>query len=179
MVDNSSVCIASIIRIITIHVVITSDDLTWAMGQLFIWSCCEPYIGIVCACLPTLAPFFRRWWATLVTKSGGTSNKRSYGGTNPSEHLSGTNKGGLVKSKDRDPNRSDTQHSRSGSKREWIMLPENVQVRDDDQIELTTNMTGPRATKRAGRDEEMGIGSTQDIHVHRDAFRRSANLEGP
>ena len=175
IVDNSSVCIASIIRIITIHVVITSDDLTWAMGQLFIWSCCEPYIGIVCACLPTLAPFFRRWWAALVTKSGGTSKNRSYGGTNPSEHMSGTNTGGLVKSKDRDTNKSDTQHSRSGSKREWILLPENVKVRDDDQIELTTNVTESRDMKRAERDEELGIGSIQDIHVQKDVTWRSSH----
>ncbi|KAG4419194.1 hypothetical protein IFR04_007695 [Cadophora malorum] len=175
MLLGSFVCIASIIRIITIHVVITSDDLTWAMGQLFIWSCCEPYIGIVCACLPTLAPFFRRWWATLVTKSGGTSKKRSYGGTNPSEHMSGTNTGGLVKSKDRDTNISDTQHSRSGSKREWILLPENVKVRDDDQIELTTNVTESRDMKRAERDEELGIGSIQDIHVQKDVTWRSSH----
>ncbi|KAH6713193.1 hypothetical protein BKA61DRAFT_675438 [Leptodontidium sp. MPI-SDFR-AT-0119] len=55
---GSFVCIASIIRIIILHIIVTSDDPTWAMGQLFIWPCCEPYIVIVCAYLPTLAPFF-------------------------------------------------------------------------------------------------------------------------
>ncbi|KAH9218779.1 hypothetical protein DL95DRAFT_457982 [Leptodontidium sp. 2 PMI_412] len=68
---GSFVFIASIIRIIILHIIVTSDDPTWAMGQLFIWPCCEPFIVIVCAYLPTLAPFFRRWWVTLVTKSGG------------------------------------------------------------------------------------------------------------
>lgn len=39
-----------------------SPDFTWAMSKVFIWSCCEPFIGIVCACLPTYAPLVRRFW---------------------------------------------------------------------------------------------------------------------
>ncbi|KAI2822937.1 hypothetical protein CBS12448_11057 [Aspergillus niger] len=36
-----------------------SVDITWIMGNVFIWSSVEPCIGIVCACLPTLQPLLR------------------------------------------------------------------------------------------------------------------------
>lgn len=36
-----------------------SVDITWIMGDVFIWSSVEPCIGILCACLPTLKPLLR------------------------------------------------------------------------------------------------------------------------
>lgn len=73
-----SVCIASIIRIVTINHLIKSIDLTWVMADVFRWSCCRPFIGTLCACLPTLAPFFRRWWSTVRTHdTSGTPNDGS------------------------------------------------------------------------------------------------------
>ncbi|KAK4195139.1 hypothetical protein QBC40DRAFT_289578 [Triangularia verruculosa] len=56
------VCVASAIRIVMMDQLVKSPDFTWAMSKVFIWSCCEPFIGIVCACLPTYAPLVRRWW---------------------------------------------------------------------------------------------------------------------
>jgi hypothetical protein len=47
---------------------VKAQDFTWAMCQVFIWSCVEPFVGIVCACLPTFAPFIRRWYETRVTQ---------------------------------------------------------------------------------------------------------------
>lgn len=41
---------------------VKSPDFTWAMSKVFIWSCCEPFVGIVCACLPTYAPLVRTLW---------------------------------------------------------------------------------------------------------------------
>jgi len=41
---------------------VKSPDFTWAMSKVFIWSCCEPFVGIVCACLPTYAPLVRSLW---------------------------------------------------------------------------------------------------------------------
>lgn len=41
---------------------VKSPDFTWAMAKVFVWSCCEPFIGIVCACLPAYAPLVRRLW---------------------------------------------------------------------------------------------------------------------
>ncbi|KAK0109151.1 hypothetical protein ONS96_002976 [Cadophora gregata f. sp. sojae] len=162
---GSFVCIASIIRILTIHVVITSDDLTWAMGQLFIWSCCEPYIGIVCACLPTLAPFFRRWWATLVTKSSGSSNKFPSDDISPSDYKEAKRRNDLAESVSGD------------GKRDWILFQGPIKVRDDDQIELTTNVTGPGSMKRYESDDASDLNTTHDIRVQKDVTWTSAHLE--
>lgn len=77
-----SVCVASICRIIALHKNTHGTDATWTMAPVFIWSCVEPFVGIVCACLPTFGPFFRRWWSKART--GRSANSRS---TNPSaEH---------------------------------------------------------------------------------------------
>ncbi|RAK98789.1 putative integral membrane protein Pth11-like [Aspergillus ibericus CBS 121593] len=53
------VCVASIIRIYYMTFLSNSLDITWIMGNVFIWSSVEPCIGIVCACLPTLQPLLR------------------------------------------------------------------------------------------------------------------------
>jgi hypothetical protein len=74
--------VASICRIIALHKNTHGTDATWTMAPVFIWSCVEPFVGIICACLPTFGPFFRRWWSKART--GRSSNSRS---TNPSaEH---------------------------------------------------------------------------------------------
>ncbi|OQE24859.1 hypothetical protein PENFLA_c009G01654 [Penicillium flavigenum] len=79
---GSFVCVASICRIIALHKNTHGTDATWTMAPVFIWSCVEPFVGIICACLPTFGPFFRRWWSKART--GRSSNSRS---TNPSaEH---------------------------------------------------------------------------------------------
>lgn len=44
------------------------------------WSCVEPFIGIVCACLPTFSPLFRRWWAILGVKKPSKKQEDYYGG---------------------------------------------------------------------------------------------------
>ncbi|KAK0746050.1 hypothetical protein B0T18DRAFT_464677 [Schizothecium vesticola] len=61
-VKNASVCVASAIRIVMMDQLVKSPDFTWAMSKVFIWSCCEPFVGIVCACLPTYAPLVRQLW---------------------------------------------------------------------------------------------------------------------
>lgn len=43
---------------------VKADDFTWVMAGVFIWSCCEPFVGILCACLPTYGPLLRKWWKT-------------------------------------------------------------------------------------------------------------------
>ncbi|PYH49420.1 putative integral membrane protein Pth11-like [Aspergillus saccharolyticus JOP 1030-1] len=52
------VCVASAIRIYYFTFV-NSVDVTWILGDIFIWSSIEPSIGIFCACLPVLQPLFR------------------------------------------------------------------------------------------------------------------------
>jgi hypothetical protein len=174
-----SVCIASVVRITTIHTVITSPDLTWAMGKLFIWSCCEPFIGIVCACLPTLAPFFRRWWTTLLTKSAGEDSSNTPAAESalsyPRKH-----------SNSRSANKS-TDDAFTGradlrvSKREWSRLHGsgngNIKLRNDDEVELTNNISGPTASMRTkSSDEEAGY-QLKTITVKKDVSWSSTGLD--
>ncbi|KAH6845776.1 hypothetical protein B0I37DRAFT_398918 [Chaetomium sp. MPI-CAGE-AT-0009] len=74
------VCIASAVRIVMMDQLVKSPDFTWAMSKVFIWSCCEPFIGIVCACLPTYAPLVRKWWSA-ATAAASHGNSSSNGGS--------------------------------------------------------------------------------------------------
>ncbi|GAB1214937.1 hypothetical protein ATERTT37_004118 [Aspergillus terreus] len=74
---GSFVCVASICRILALKRNTESNDATWTMAPVFIWSCVEPFVGIICACLPTFGHFFRRWWAVVRTRSGGSSNNKT------------------------------------------------------------------------------------------------------
>lgn len=73
-----SVCVASIVRIIMMNKLVHSQDFTWAMCQVFIWSCVEPFIGIVCACLPTYAPLVRHWYSSTSSQTRQTPKSASY-----------------------------------------------------------------------------------------------------
>ncbi|CDM29535.1 hypothetical protein DTO013E5_5138 [Penicillium roqueforti] len=72
---GSFVCVASICRIISLQNNTHGTDATWTMAPVFIWSSVEPFVGIICACLPTFGPFFRRWWSKART--GRSSNSRN------------------------------------------------------------------------------------------------------
>lgn len=74
-VHNHSVCVASIVRIVMMDKLVKAQDFTWAMCQVFIWSCVEPFTGIICACLPTYAPFLRR---CLSRQKHGTDRDPQY-----------------------------------------------------------------------------------------------------
>ncbi|KAL5356324.1 hypothetical protein BJX96DRAFT_171508 [Aspergillus floccosus] len=74
---GSFVCVASICRILALQRNTQGKDATWTMAPVFIWSCVEPFVGIICACLPTFGHFFRRWWAVVRTRSGGSSNNKT------------------------------------------------------------------------------------------------------
>ncbi|KAJ5781185.1 hypothetical protein N7457_006345 [Penicillium paradoxum] len=83
---GSFVCVASICRIIALQDNTQGTDASWTMAPVFIWSSVEPFVGIICACLPTFGPFFRRWWAKvrmgISSGSGGQANSSSGHGTN-------------------------------------------------------------------------------------------------
>ncbi|KAK6837706.1 hypothetical protein P875_00064969 [Aspergillus parasiticus SU-1] len=86
---GSFVCIAGIVRLVFLNRNTHSDDATWSVAPVFVWSCVEPSIGIVCACLPTLSPLFRRWWSSMITgKSGSASAKQTPSGYNLSTRKS-------------------------------------------------------------------------------------------
>lgn len=148
---GSFVCIASIVRIVTLERNVKSSDPTWTMSPVFVWSCVEPFIGIVCACLPTFAPFFRRWWAVVRTK-GSSGPKQAYpSGSGPSSgpgsnQLSAGGVGGGFRL------------SRNCAKGigEWTELESPLQ---DDEVGLTNDIVGgggPGSFRTKGSDEEMG-----------------------
>ncbi|RAH79599.1 hypothetical protein BO86DRAFT_449542 [Aspergillus japonicus CBS 114.51] len=61
------VCVASIARIRYLSIFMSSTDLTWLMGPVFIWSSIEPSVAVVCACMPHLAPLARLAHRTLAS----------------------------------------------------------------------------------------------------------------
>ncbi|KAJ5688296.1 hypothetical protein N7536_010915 [Penicillium majusculum] len=74
------VCVASDIRIHYITYLHNNIDITWALGDVAVWSTIEPCIGIICACLPVLQPFVRslaKKMPSLPTKHIGTSQMPS------------------------------------------------------------------------------------------------------
>lgn len=80
--NSFSVCIASLVRIYFMTFLKTSIDITWIMGDVFIWSSVEPCVGILCACLPTIRPLlrlaFQRLWGSLnAERTPGPSNSNS------------------------------------------------------------------------------------------------------
>jgi hypothetical protein len=146
------------------------------MADVFIWSCCEPFIGIVCACLPTLTPFFRRWWAALRTRHNGSSGTPipdlsgknvSVTGSTDLENASQSNSGGRVKV---------IRESFRKNKREWNRIHENVALRNDDEVQLTTDITGPGSTRSKASDEDMHAYAMKDIVVKKDVSWSSSQL---
>jgi hypothetical protein len=140
------------------------------MGKLFIWSCCEPFIGIVCACLPTLAPFFRRWWATLRTKpshDGSTYPNTSTPDSIPHRHQA------QISTENIGTRQSINLSRLSKIKGEWTRLSGDVRLRSDDELELTGENTSSRTQ---GKDEEDAY-PMRDIHVQKDVSRSSTNWD--
>ncbi|KAJ5501054.1 hypothetical protein N7527_012175 [Penicillium freii] len=74
------VCIAGVVRVVFLYKHTHSKDPSWTIAPVFMWSCVEPFIGIVCACLPTFSPLFRHWWAILGIKKGSKKQEDYYGG---------------------------------------------------------------------------------------------------
>ncbi|KAL3417920.1 pth11-like integral membrane protein [Phlyctema vagabunda] len=145
---GSFVCVASIVRIVNLNDLIHATDTTWTMGPVFVWSCVEPYVGILCACLPTFAPLVRIFWNKV---RGYSANHQSGAGGNKSTG-SGTgnlNSNGL-RSKSAQWNKLGD--SNSGSK--------NSRLRHDDEVELTYDITSSLGTnnpRTRTSDEELNL----------------------
>ncbi|KEY74717.1 hypothetical protein S7711_05466 [Stachybotrys chartarum IBT 7711] len=111
---GSFVCVASAVRIVMMYRLVNAADFTWAMSNVFIWSCCEPFVGIVCACLPTYAP--------LVRRGRGARRLRHAGGSGSDGHYSSSKS--------------------NGSRHEWSVRGAFDKKLGDDEMELTTNVLG-------------------------------------
>lgn len=137
---------------------VKAQDFTWAMAQVFIWSCCEPLVGIVCACLPTYGPLVRRWWRVAASTDDYNSGKNSF-------------------------NPDNTNVRNNKARKEWKQLNgDDVKLRQDDEFELTNDISGGGArgslrTKQSD-DEFTGHNGTT-IHVQNEfSWVGSARDEG-
>ncbi|RDW82530.1 hypothetical protein BP6252_03642 [Coleophoma cylindrospora] len=120
---GSFVCVASIVRLINLNDLIHATDTTWTMGPVFIWSCVEPYVGILCACLPTFAPLVRIFWNKVRGKS--TNHHSDYENKNGQSAGTGNNL------------------SRTQKGSHWNKLGDSSRLRNEDEVELTNNISGP------------------------------------
>lgn len=137
---------------------VKSPDFTWAMSKVFIWSCCEPFIGIVCACLPTYAPLVRKWWTAShsrrdnsykISEPKGNSN----GMSGKPQVLGGS---GYISDKP--------------SRREWsrgLHSMGDTTLRGDDEIELTVDISG-REISRGKESPDGMVGYKNEIMVRKD-----------
>lgn len=128
-----SVCVASAVRIVMMDQLVKSPDFTWAMSKVFIWSCCEPFIGIVCACLPTYAPLVRRWWTASHSRRdyrSGETPQRYYEKHNDS---SGSN---------------DSRRARRYGHAQGL---DGSTFQGDDEFELTTAVSSPAIVSEVPR----------------------------
>ena len=134
---------------------VKAEDFTWAMGEVFIWSCCEPLIGIVCACLPTYGPLFRTWWKR-INNSSGPRSKGSTGASGrgpPGFDLENTNVRVNLAKRER--------------RRLHAEAPDKLR---DDEVELTNEITGLRGRGTpTDESDDGGIdGASQGITVRKD-----------
>lgn len=146
---------------------IDSVDLTWAMGGVFIWSCCEPFVGIVCACLPTLAPFFRRWWAKVATRT----DSQHLSSANPEDGLSTDDK--LKSGKNFHASATGSETPRTNTfggnkgKNDYRRMSDSPKLRDDDEVELTNHIKGSGGT-RWDNSSDDGKQNVRGIVVRKD-----------
>ncbi|KAE8365612.1 hypothetical protein BDV27DRAFT_144277 [Aspergillus caelatus] len=115
------VSVGSMVRIFYLTLLATNPDITWVMGDVYLWSTIEPCIGIVCACLPTLNALLRRTTKLVL----GSNAERLFG----SFSLSASRK------KRRDRSQSKSRSFQQLDAREGC---QNARLRPEDEIVLTT-----------------------------------------
>ena len=92
-----SVCIASILRIHFLSIFMTSIDVTFLMGPVFIWSSIEPSVAIVCACLPHLSPLARLAHRSIASSFHSKRSKYASGpGTGAGASVQGRSRRGTL-----------------------------------------------------------------------------------
>ncbi|KKA17702.1 hypothetical protein T310_8356 [Rasamsonia emersonii CBS 393.64] len=66
LTDSHSVCISSILRIVSLGS-IDNNDITYTLVDVGVWTSTETPLAIICACLPTLPAYFKAWHRKIVT----------------------------------------------------------------------------------------------------------------
>lgn len=140
-----SVCVASIVRIYYLSEFTKAIDVTWLMGPVFIWSTIEPSIGIVCACLPHLAPLAKLAHRKVSSSFGSKKSGPSYPST-PWRSRSGAGQG----------SQKGTPLFTFGGDRMKV-------VEADDEIGLTSHVTAGSGPRKA---HSIGSGSEDNVHDH-------------
>ena len=122
-----------------------SPDFTWAMSKVFIWSCCEPFIGIVCACLPTYAPLVRRFWRRDGTGTSYAPDKYA-----ADERAAAARRGDW------------------GGRKPHASPLGGATLRGDDEIELTVDISARGPRKATSRDSSLakGKGTPEEQSEH-------------
>lgn len=123
-----------------------SIDVTWVMGNVFIWFSVEPCIRIVCACLPTIQPLVRTAFRHII---GSSAADRNFGPSSPRRvgfEYDQRLKSGLLNSSHRRPFQS-LDRTESQDRLKPRLRP------DDDGIMLTA--TSAHADVGGSRKEEM------------------------
>lgn len=149
MLSPSSVTVASVVRIYYLTFLNTDLDVTWIMGDVFVWSTIEPAVAILCACLPTLNPILQLAVRTVF----GTATARLFGSsyrTNSKPHRSGI----------QNKRHSFHQLGEDGT------FDTKVTGRSDDEIMLTTNAKDEE--EQYGKDSPFAITVKQDFHWSED-----------
>lgn len=80
----SSGCIASVIRMYYFFKLNAFSDGNWASVELMSWSCAEPGVILISACMPALWPLLRRTFSVVASRYYGTD--ASTGDNVPKQH---------------------------------------------------------------------------------------------
>ncbi|KAL4808130.1 hypothetical protein BDV18DRAFT_158246 [Aspergillus unguis] len=129
---GSFVCVASFVRIASMVPLKTNLDVTWIMGDVYVWSSVEPCIGILCACLPTLQPVLRR----ILKRLKLSSSARNGGGPDSTPQGASSS----VKRKSRAPDGGAFRHltGKSGASSTFKRGFTSLGLRPDDEALLVT-----------------------------------------
>ncbi|KAK8017132.1 hypothetical protein PG991_008208 [Apiospora marii] len=119
-------CVSSMIRIYYLAKLAEAADVSWWFGPGMGWSCIEPSVAIITACLPTLAPLFRK------TKPAAAGSSQYYAKHNASDARATTKSTSL-------------NAAERGGQDQWTRMD------DDDEIELTRNQNRLSACSASGK----------------------------
>lgn len=141
---------------ITVNSVIDTTDSVYGVGKISLVSLLELWLGIIVACLPTLAPLLGKYIKPILSKLTGSSDRPAHGRLREAQNTIGGGTGGV--------NSGFRKKSRRSDRDSYIELGETSHV-------TTIEATGQASSSAAEEDElrvsELGvIGVTHGIHVH-------------
>ncbi|KAF5709794.1 pth11-like integral membrane [Fusarium globosum] len=154
------VCAASVVRIHFLAELSNTNDVTRAMGPVFIWSDLEPCIAIVSACLPHLAPL-RHIVRGKISSTFGSQDAKGTGiRSKESKSATSNSKGPMF--------------TYGGSR--YFGGGDKLKLADhDDEVELTNRITGGSVLGHAVSNHSSSAENIdrQGIHVQRSYIQQT------